>query len=102
MAKRSTQLHDKLRKEVLSDPESRSEYESFKLQLDLAAQLKSARKKAHLTQEEVAERMHTKKPVIARLEAGGGRGKHSPSLKTISKYARAVNCELEFKLRKAK
>lgn len=100
MTSRSTKLHDQLRDEVLSDPEAHAAYEAFKLQLDLAEQLKAARNEAHLTQEEVAERMHTKKTVIARLEAGGGRSKHSASIKTIQKYACAVGCNLIITVKK--
>ena len=53
---------------------------------------------AGLTQAEVAERMGTKTPAIARLEAGGGNKKHSPSLSTLQKYAQAVDCHVEIKL----
>ncbi len=98
MARRSTEWHKTLKKDVLSDPEARAEYEAFKLQLELADQLKHERKKAHLTQENVAEQMATQKPVVARLEAAGGRGRHSPSLKTLVKYATAVGCRLQVKL----
>src|SRR5262249_40042267 len=53
---------------------------------------------AGLTQMEVAERMGTKTPAVARLEAGGGRQHHAPSLATLRKYAAAVGCRLEVKL----
>jgi hypothetical protein len=36
--------------------------------------------------------------VVARLEAGGGRQKHSPSIATLHKYAEAVGCQLEIKM----
>ena len=98
MVRRSTTWHEKLKKEVLSDPETKAEYEAFKLQLDIAEQLKAGRKKAHLTQENVADRMDTQKPVVARLEAAGGKGKHSPSLKTLVKYANAIGYQLQVKL----
>jgi len=97
--KRDKQLHDQLRQDVLSDPEARSEYEAFKLQLELAQEMKAARQKADLTQEKVASRMSTQKPLVARLEAAGGRGKHSPSLKTLVRYANAIGYELHFKLK---
>jgi hypothetical protein len=47
---------------------------------------------------EVAERMGTKTPAVARLEAGGGRQHHAPSLATLRKYAASVGCRLEVKL----
>lgn len=98
MSKRSTKLHDALRNETLSDPVARAEYEAYKLQLQIAELLRAARQKANLTQDFVADRMETQKPVVARLEAAGGRGKHSPSLKTLVKYANAVGCKLSIKL----
>lgn len=98
MPKRSIKLQEKLRKEVLKDPVTRAEYEAFKLQLEVSEQLKTARKKAHMTQDNVAEKMDTLKPVVARLEAAGGRGKHSPSIKTLVKYASAIGFELKIKL----
>jgi transcriptional regulator with XRE-family HTH domain len=39
-----------------------------------------------MTQDQVAQKMHTTQSVIARLESG----KNSPSLQTIHKYATAV------------
>ena len=39
-----------------------------------------------------------KAPAVARLEAGGGSKKHSPSIGTFRRYARAVGCRLEVKL----
>jgi transcriptional regulator with XRE-family HTH domain len=57
-----------------------------------------ARHQAGLTQAAVAERMGTQTPAVARLEAGGGHQKHSPSLATLRKYAAAVGCRVEIKL----
>jgi transcriptional regulator with XRE-family HTH domain len=51
-----------------------------------------------LTQEEVALRMGTKAPAVARIESGGGKNKHSPSVATLRKYADAVGCKLEIRL----
>ncbi len=98
MTKVKVDLHQKLRMQVLNDPEARADYEAFKLQYELADRLKKQRQKAHLTQQQVAEKMATHKPVIARLEAAGGKGKHAPSLATLVKYADAVGCRLIIKL----
>ena len=59
-----------------------------------------ARKRAGLTQEDAAERMGTNAPAVARLEAFNIRDKHSPSLSTLNKYARAVGCKLEIHLKR--
>lgn len=87
--------HKKLKNEVLQDDEARAEYEAFKLQLELAHKLKQVRQKIHMTQEEVAEKMDTKKTVVARLEAAGGKNKHSPSLVTLIKFANALGCDIK-------
>ena len=67
-------------------------------QVMLFDELLRTRKAAGLTQAEIAERMGTKTPAIARLESGGGINKHSPSIATLRKYAAAVGCDLEIKL----
>jgi len=64
----------------------------------LLDELLKARKGAGLTQEQVAKRMGTKTPAIARIESGGGRKKHSPSISTLRRYAEAVGCRLKIKL----
>ena len=43
-----------------------------------------------------------KEIVVARLEAGGGSQQHSPSVATLRKYAQAVGCRLEIRLRRRK
>ena len=43
--------------------------------------------------------MGTQTPAVARLEAGGGSRRHSPSVATLRKYAQAVGCRLEIRLR---
>jgi DNA-binding XRE family transcriptional regulator len=51
--------------------------------------LLKARHDAGLTQAQVAKRMGTQSPAVVRLERALATGKHSPSLTTIRKYARA-------------
>ena len=80
------------------DPAFRREYDALEEEFALFDELLKARKAAGLTQEEVARRMGTKVPAVARLEAGGGSMRHSPSVKTLRKYAEAVGCDLEIKL----
>jgi DNA-binding XRE family transcriptional regulator len=62
---------------------------------ELVRELLDARAKAGLTQEQVAECMGTTKSAVSRLE---GAGKHSPSLSTLKRYARAVGCDVEIRL----
>jgi len=87
--------HDKLMKKILADPETHAEYEAFRLHLEVAEQLKLRRKKAKMTQEEVADHMHTYKPTVSRIESATSGAKHSPSIITLFKYAAAVGCKLK-------
>jgi DNA-binding XRE family transcriptional regulator len=97
MSKRSKSLHNALKKHVYNDPEAYAEYQAFNLQLELAEQMKKARERMDLTQEDVAEMMHTKKQAISRLESATDEHKNSPSLKTLIKYAVAIGYKLQIK-----
>ena len=70
-------------------------YEALELEYHVINQLLKARTRAGLTQDAVAEIMGTTKSAVSRLE---GAGKHTPSLSTLRRYARAVGCELQVKL----
>lgn len=61
----------------------------------LVRELLAARAKAGLTQEQVAASMGTTKSAVSRLE---GLGRHSPTVETLKKYARAVGCKVEVRL----
>jgi transcriptional regulator with XRE-family HTH domain len=56
---------------------------------ELLDALLKARHDAGLTQSQLAERMGTHAPAIARLERSLATGKHSPSITTLRKYAQA-------------
>ena len=58
----------------------------------------SVQAKTGLSQEEIAVWMRTKAPAVTRLESSLAGGKRSPSLATIKKYAKAVDCHVEIKL----
>jgi HTH-type transcriptional regulator / antitoxin HipB len=91
--------HDnELLDELLSDPEAFATYEATKLQIDLAQQLKNARIKQKMTQEEVASILHTQKPAISRLETCHENVKNFPSLLTLVKFASAIGYELKIGL----
>jgi DNA-binding XRE family transcriptional regulator len=60
--------------------------------------LLNARKKAGLTQAQVAERMGVKQSSLARVEATLASHSHAPSLTTLRKYAQAVGCKLELRM----
>ncbi len=70
-------------------------YDALAFEYQVANQLLQARARAGLTQDAVAERMGTTKSAISRLESAG---KHTPSLSTLQRYARAVGCDIQVKL----
>jgi transcriptional regulator with XRE-family HTH domain len=78
--------------------EFKAEYDALEEEFAVFEALIAARKAAGLSQAEVAKRMGTKAPAIARLESAGGKHKPSPSLNTLRRYANAVGCKLEIKL----
>ena len=90
--------HEELKKKLLSNLEVKTEYDLLEEEFSLFDELLKARMNAGLTQTEVAERMGTKTPAVARLESGGGNQQHSPSIATLQKYAAAVECHVEIRL----
>ena len=90
--------HNEMISEWMEYPVFKAEYDALENEFALFDELIKARKKAGLTQAEVARRMGAKIPAIARLESGGGSKHRSPSVATINKYAEAVGCRLEIKL----
>jgi DNA-binding XRE family transcriptional regulator len=70
-------------------------YDALEVEYQVARALIAARAHAGLTQDTVAQRMGTTKSSISRLESGG---KHTPSVGTLQRYARAVGCELKIEL----
>src|SRR5213592_5085874 len=91
--------HKAFVRKLLKRPAVKAAYDAQAEEFALLDELLRARRKAGLTQAEVAARMGTKTPAVARLEAGGGSRRHSPSVATVRKYAEAVGCRLEIRLR---
>jgi transcriptional regulator with XRE-family HTH domain len=65
------------------------------LQKELAQRMSTARESAGVTQVEVAKRMKTTQPFIARLESG----RELPSTRTLVRYAVAVGRRLSIKFK---
>lgn len=70
----------------------REAYDALETEYALAHEMLTARTRAGLTQEAVADRMGTTKSAVSRLE---GAGKHAPSMASLRKYAAAVGCILK-------
>lgn len=90
--------YEHLIKKWRKDEKFHAAYDELATEFDLFDQMLEARKAAGLTQEDVANRMGTQVPAIARLESSGGKHRHSPTLETLRKYAHAVGCELVIQL----
>lgn len=61
---------------------------------DILRILVTTRRKAKMTQAQVAVSMNTTASAVARLESGGGKKRHSPSLRTLKSYANAVGVNI--------
>jgi DNA-binding XRE family transcriptional regulator len=75
-------------------PDYRAAYDALDEEFTLASTLIEARSGAGISQEEIARRMNTSQPAVARLE--GGRG--NPSLSTLRRYATATGTRLKIVL----
>ena len=78
------------KKKALVKASVKAEYESLLPAYNLRKNLIDLRKKAGLTQEQIAEVLHTQKSNISRLENA-----NSPKLSTIEQYAHAVGYDSE-------
>jgi len=79
-----------LHKKWMEKPEYRQAHEAMAPEFELASAIIAARKKAGITQAELAERMGTKQSQVARLEAGTT----NPSHKTLERVADATGSHL--------
>lgn len=87
--------HDQIVSKLMRRPGVRTEVARLEREEGtLLDELLKARHDAGLTQAQVAERMGTHPPAVARLERALATGKHSPSLATLRKYAEACGKEL--------
>jgi len=76
------------------DPEFAQNYEIGYQDFKIGAMLKIAREKAGLTQEQLAEKLHTKKTAISRIE------NHAEDIKlsTLAKFAQALGKTLNMQI----
>jgi len=90
--------HDELIAKALENPAVRAEVERLEREeMPLLDAILNARTQAGLTQAQVAQRMGTKAPAVARLENALVTGKPSPSIATLTRYARALGKRLELR-----
>ena len=80
------------------DPEFKGAFDKTETEFALLRELLAARRKAGMTQAGVAAKMGTRPTAVTRLETALSANRHSPTLATLKKYARAVGCKLEVHL----
>ncbi|MEX0772069.1 MAG: helix-turn-helix transcriptional regulator [Balneolales bacterium] len=87
-------LQSYIKKRKASDPEFAEGYEEGFKNFKIGILLKQAREKAGLTQDEVAERLQTKKTAVSRIE------NHAEDIRlsTLQRYARAFGKNLKIEL----
>ena len=95
MKEPNVQTHSQLVKKLIRRPGVRAEVERIEREEGaLLDALLKARQQAGLTQAQLAERMGTQAPAVARLERALATGKHSPSIATVRKYVKACGKRL--------
>jgi ribosome-binding protein aMBF1 (putative translation factor) len=87
--------HDQVVKKLMRRPGVRAEVERLEREESaLLDALLKARQEAGLSQADVAARMGTQAPSVARLERALATGKHSPSVATLRRYVKACGKRL--------
>jgi len=79
-----------MHKKWLKEPKYKKAYDALEEEFVLAGAVMDVRNRAGLTQEELARRMGTTQPVVARLESGRTR----PSMRTLERLAEATGSRL--------
>jgi transcriptional regulator with XRE-family HTH domain len=74
----------------MKEPAYRKAYYALEKEFALAAAVLEARNRAGLTQQQLARRMGTTQPVVARLESGRVR----PSMRTLDRLPQATGSRL--------
>jgi predicted transcriptional regulator len=91
--------HDQLVKKMIKKPSVKAAVDELnRTEFAILDEILAARKAAGLTQAQIAKRMGTQTPAIARLESALATGKHSPSLNTLKRYAEALGKRVEVHL----
>jgi transcriptional regulator with XRE-family HTH domain len=95
-----TSTFKQFKERALARPEVRKAYEALAEEFSFIDEVLKARTASGLTQADLAARVGTTQSAIARLESGTP--KHSPSIVTLQRYARAMGYRVEIKLVKAR
>lgn len=82
-----------MEKELIKTKSNRKLYEKEYRNLVVSHQIAELRERYHMTQSQLARRLHTKQQVISRLE----KDSYKPSISTLEEIARVFNKKLEIK-----
>jgi len=94
-----TQAHKQMVSKMLKNSAVKAEVDKLnREEFAILDEILAARKESGLTQAQIAKLMGTQAPAVARLESSLATGKHSPSLRTLRKYAAAVGKKIELHL----
>jgi ribosome-binding protein aMBF1 (putative translation factor) len=85
-----TKIKD-LHKTWMKDAAYRKEYDALEEEFTVMAAIAKARRRAGLSQAELARRMKTTQSTVARLESGRGQ----PSTRTLVRFAKATGHRLK-------
>ena len=83
-----------LRKELLSNPEVKKEYDRLAPRYAVISSIIEARLKKGMTQKDIADKIGTKQSAIARLEAGNT----NPTIGFLEKIASVLGTKLTIQL----
>ena len=90
-----TSTFKKFKARALARPDVRKAYAELAEEFSFIDEVLKARAASGLTQAELAARVGTTQSAIARLESGAL--KHSPSIATLQRYAKALGYRVEVK-----
>ena len=82
-------------KEKMGNPEFKQAWKELDAEFSILEGIIKARKKAGLTQQELARKIGTKQPALSRLEKGGF---ETANIETLRKIADALNLQLVVRL----
>jgi len=91
--------HEELKQKALERSGVAKAYQDLELEFHLLEDMLRAREQTGLTQSQIAEKMGTKQAAITRLESALSNGTHSPSLRTLKRYAQALGYQLDIRLK---
>ena len=86
LSKNNSNTWDEFKKELLTNPAVKKEYDALEDEFALIEALISARVSKKMTQKELAEKVGMKQTAIARLEGG----ESNPTYLTLSKIAKVL------------